>query len=62
MLENLRQQALNNAAEKRAESEFAGCGAKFQALFKNSYVNFNKAKEDLMQKRAKPNAENLDYQ
>ena len=31
--------------------EFAGCSAKFQALFKSSYVTFSKAKEDIIKNR-----------
>ena len=46
-----RERGVESQAQKAADSEFAECSSKFQALFKSSYVTFNKAKEEIMKNR-----------
>ena len=51
LTEIARDRGVESQAQKAADTEFAGCSAKFQALFKSSYVTFSKAKEDIIKNR-----------
>lgn len=59
-IEAHRHKMLEKAAAKKVESEFGDCSAKFQALFKTSFVQFNKTKDEIIKKEAAKAAQSKD--